>query len=121
MSAAELDPGPEVSRWQEFPEIPVCDGGILEGFEEFMDFTPHASAESFAAHGFAPSLSEPEFRAGAEAAEAHPGPVSSARRTVAESRQFKNRMSQARFRRKKKVRSRFHRAPGSDKLIAGQQ
>lgn len=103
--------------WQDFPEIPSCEGGVLEGFEEFMEMTPRASAESFAAHGFA----QPAFDTGgllsAEFDEVEVAPVPTARRTPAERKQFMNRMSQARFRRKKKVRMPGHKSELSCEMV----
>lgn len=103
--------------WQDFPEIPSCEGGVLEGFEEFMEMTPRASAESFAAHGFA----QPAFDTGgllsAETAEVEAALVPTARRTAVERKQFMNRMSQARFRRKKKVRVPGHQSELSCEMV----
>ena len=101
--------------WPQFPDAPNfsdegfrLSGNILGDFEELMDLTPNAApAASFAAHGFGQSASAPAPNTADDASGSRDSSAvaasASAPRTAEERRQFRNRMSQRRFREKQKA------------------
>ena len=110
MSNAQDSLGPEFWEDLGFADIPDLQAsnfryslGALEGFESFMDLTPNASTESFAAHGFEQSATSPQAVAAAEPEVACPSSSGRGVRTKDERKQFSNRMSQKRFRQRQKA------------------
>ena len=97
--------------WHEFPDVPTfseegfrLSGNVLEGFEDLMELTPNAPAASFAAHGFGQSASAPSPSPVAEASGSpDTAAAPTAPRPTDERRQFRNRMSQRRFRERQKA------------------
>ena len=119
MSSDSRPQDPFSAQPGEFPSLPDFEEegfrhsvDLLEGFEEFMDLTPNAPASSFA-FGLATAASAPiaapgtfvNESPGADSSEALPAEQS-------ERRQFKNRMSQRRFRERQKVRADSQRLVG---------
>ena len=110
MSDAQDSLGPEFWEDLGFADVPDLQAGnfrhspgALEGFESYMDLTPNASTESFAAHGFAQSATPSQAVAAAEPEVACPSSAGRGVRTKDERKQFSNRMSQKRFRQRQKA------------------
>ena len=107
MSTKSSDHQVDEDLWRDFPEVPACQEeyfpqpeAILEGFEEFMALTPQVITGNFAAHDFE-HMGSTEAGTCVHAERAQELSLQStpqARQTATDRKQFKNRMSQKRFR-----------------------
>ena len=111
-----LEDGPEASpstQPQEFPELPTMlefeepSMDLLEGFEHFMELTPHASAANFAAHSIQETMPQD---VDTPAAQVQESAVPPGQDHAQERRVFRNRLSQRRFRQRQRVRPMAHSA-----------